>query len=83
MRWRIALGYWSCKGNVLVLCPRGNSDHLTEKLILAANGNPELIRAENEKSLSKIPQVESSGSSNISMSVELARIFLLNFRPKI
>ena len=54
-----------------------DNDHLTEKLILAANGNPELIRAENEKSLNKIPQVEGSGSSNISMSGELARVFLL------
>ena len=54
-----------------------DNDHLTEKLILAADGNPELIRAENEKSIGKIPKVESSGASNISMSNELARIFLL------
>ena len=53
-----------------------DSDHLAEKLIASAGGNSELIKAENEKALSKIPQVEGS-NGNISMSANLARIFIL------
>src|SRR5690606_35413515 len=53
-----------------------DSDRLTEKLIIAADGNAELIKAETQQSLKKIPQVSGSGAGNITMSQEAARIFL-------
>lgn len=54
-----------------------DSDALAEKLIISANGNPELARAENNHALKKVPQVEGSGAGNVSMSQELARVLLL------
>ena len=52
-----------------------DSDLLAAKIINLCDGNVEILKAENSQSLKKLPQVE--GSQNLSMSQELARIFLL------
>ena len=54
-----------------------DSDHLAEKLINLCDGNIEILYAELKQSLAKIPVVEGSGASQLSMSQELARILLL------
>lgn len=48
---------------------------LAEKIINLCDGNIEILKAENSQNLKKIPQI--SGSQNISLSQELARIFIL------
>lgn len=52
-----------------------DSDALVAKIINLCDGNLEILKAENLQSLKKLPQVE--GAQNLSMSQELARIFLL------
>lgn len=52
-----------------------DSDSLVAKIINLCDGNLEILKAENSQSLKKLPQVE--GAQNLSMSQELARIFLL------
>ena len=54
-----------------------DNDKLTEKLIRASDGNVQLINAETENILQKLPQVSGSGSGSISISQELARILIL------
>ena len=54
-----------------------DSDALSAKLINLSDGNIEILKAENEQSLKKIPQVEGSGAGSLSLSPELARIFIL------
>jgi ATP-dependent Clp protease ATP-binding subunit ClpB len=52
-----------------------DSDALAEKIINLCDGNIEILRAENSQTLKKIPQVQ--GSQSLSMSQELARVFVL------
>lgn len=54
-----------------------DSDQIAEILIGYAGGNPEIAKAENQQALKKIPVVEGSGASSLSMSAELARVLLL------
>jgi len=54
-----------------------DNEGFSEKLISLADGNPVILKAESETILNKITKVQGSGASNISMSQELARIFLL------
>ena len=53
-----------------------DSDGLAQKLISACNGNYNLAKAETLAALDKIVKVEGAGASNISLSQELARIFV-------
>ncbi len=53
-----------------------DSDGLAQKLISACNGNANLAKAETLAALDKIVKVEGSGASNVSLSQELARIFV-------
>lgn len=50
---------------------------MIEKLIKLCDGNVEILKAEIVQMLDKIPSVEGSGASNITMSQELARVLLL------
>lgn len=52
-----------------------DSEQMAEKLISLADGNAEIIRAQNQKALDKIPVIE--GSQGLSMGSETARVFLL------
>ncbi len=54
-----------------------DSDGLAHNLIAASNGNFEIARAQIEASLKKLPSVEGSGAQSLTMSQELARVFLL------
>jgi len=54
-----------------------DSDALTAKLVNLCDGNIEILKAENEQSLNRIPKVEGSGAGSLSLSPELARIFIL------
>jgi len=54
-----------------------DSDNLAQKLIWACNGNFELAKAEVTSLLKNLPSVEGSGSGSLTMSQELARIFIL------
>ena len=54
-----------------------DSEGFSEKLITLADGNIDILKAENDKNISAIPKVQGSGAGNITMSQELARIFLL------
>ncbi len=54
-----------------------DSDNLAEKLIIACDGNADLVRAESLRSLSRIPSVEGSGAGTITMSPQVARITIL------
>jgi ATP-dependent Clp protease ATP-binding subunit ClpB len=51
-------------------------DGLTTKLITACNGNPELVRAENDATLVTLPSVTGSSSEQVYMSQELAKVFM-------
>lgn len=51
-------------------------DHFADKLINLAGGNAEIARAENLKSLQKLPSVEGSGAGSLSISPEMARVFI-------
>jgi ATP-dependent Clp protease ATP-binding subunit ClpB len=53
-----------------------DSDGLAQKLITFCDGNAEILKAEIAQALKKIPSVEGGGGS-ISLSQELARIFIL------
>ena len=53
-----------------------DDENLTDKLIDYCGGNANLAKAENEQALKKIPVVEGSGAGSISMSQEMARVFL-------
>ncbi len=53
------------------------SDNLVQKLVLNCNGNVQLVKAEIVQSLEKIPTVEGSGASNLSISQEMARVLLM------
>lgn len=53
-------------------------DHLIAKLIEYCDANVELIIAENQKTLDKIPTVEASSSQMPSLSPELAKILILS-----
>ncbi len=53
-----------------------DADGLAQKLIVACNGNYNLAKAEVLAALDKIVKVEGSGASSISLSQELARIFV-------
>jgi len=54
-----------------------DQDGLTSKLVNFCDANVEILKAENEQSLKKIPSVEGNGAGNISLSQELARVFTL------
>lgn len=54
-----------------------DSDNLAQKIILAAGGNFNLAKAEITALLDKLPKVEGSGAGNLTMSPELARVFVL------
>ncbi len=54
-----------------------DSDNLAAKIIALCDGNIEILKAESAQDLAKLPSVEGSGAGNISLSQELARIFLL------
>ncbi len=54
-----------------------DDDHLIIKLIEYCDANYELIIAENQKSLDKIPSIESSNSQMPTLSPELAKILIL------
>lgn len=56
----------------------GEPDNLSEKLIINCGGNFDLIRAENQLALSRIPIVEGDGVSGVTISQELARVLLLS-----
>jgi ATP-dependent Clp protease ATP-binding subunit ClpB len=51
-----------------------DSDSLVEKIINLCDGNIAILKAENKRALEKLPKIE--GVQNISMSQELARVFL-------
>jgi len=53
-----------------------DKDGFISKLVSLSEGNIEILKAESEKSLNAIPKVSGQGASQISMSQELARIFL-------
>ena len=61
----------------LLFCMISDQESLIPKLVNLCDGNLQLLKAEIEKSLEKIPQVEGSGAGNISMSQELARVLIL------
>ena len=54
-----------------------DEDSLVQKIIGLCDGNFEILRAEITQSLKKIPQVDGSGASSISMSQELAKVLML------
>ena len=54
-----------------------DSEGFVEKLIILADTNADILKMENDKSLNSLTKVQGSGASNISMSQELARIFIL------
>jgi len=53
-----------------------DEDGLTTKLITACNGNPELVRAENDAALVALPSITGDGSEQIYMAQDLARAFM-------
>ncbi len=61
----------------LLSCLLGDPDDLAEKLISNCGANFDLIQAENKLTLSRIPVVEGSGVSGITISQELARVLVL------
>ncbi|MBM3579825.1 MAG: ATP-dependent chaperone ClpB [Alphaproteobacteria bacterium] len=54
-----------------------DQDGLTQKLVHLCDGNVHLLEAELKAVLNGIPSVEGSGAGQISLSQEMARIFLL------
>jgi ATP-dependent Clp protease ATP-binding subunit ClpB len=54
-----------------------DEDSLVQKIIGLCDGNFEILKAEIVQSLKKIPQVDGSGASSISMSQELAKVLML------
>ncbi|MDX2082713.1 MAG: ATP-dependent chaperone ClpB [Rickettsiales bacterium] len=54
-----------------------DADNLAEKLIINCGANIDLIKAENKISLSKIPVVDGSGVSGITIAPETARVLML------
>ena len=54
-----------------------DQDGFAQKLISFCDGNVEILKAEIAQALKKIPSVEGGGAGNISLSQELARIFIL------
>ncbi len=61
----------------LLSCLLGDPDNLAEKLITSSGGNFDLIQAENKLTLSRIPMVDGSGMTGITISQELARVLVL------
>ncbi len=55
-----------------------DQDGMTEKLVSFCDGNIEILKAEIQQILKKIPAVEGSGAGSVSMSQELARVLLLS-----
>jgi ATP-dependent Clp protease ATP-binding subunit ClpB len=54
-----------------------DEDSLVQKIIGLCDGNFAILKAEISQSLQKIPQVDGSGASSISMSQELAKVLIL------
>ena len=54
-----------------------DDDNLGQKIIQLCDGNFAILQSEVKQSLSKIPRVEGSSGSSLSMSNELARVLLL------
>ena len=54
-----------------------DEDSLVQKIIGLCDGNFVILKAEISQSLQKIPQVDGSGASSISMSQELAKVLML------
>ncbi len=54
-----------------------DQDSLVQKLTTLCDGNIEILKAEVSRILDKIPTVDGSGSSSVSMSQELARVVVL------
>lgn len=61
----------------LLSCLLGDPENLAEKLITNCGANFELTKAENKLTLSRIPMVDGSGVSGITISQELARVLVL------
>jgi ATP-dependent Clp protease ATP-binding subunit ClpB len=55
-----------------------DTDGLLQKIIILCDGNIQILSAEISQSLKKIPKVEGSGASSISMSQEFARVLMLS-----
>ena len=54
-----------------------DQDGLVQKLVHLCDGNIQILEGEAKQSLDRLPKVEGSGAGQISLSQELARIFLL------
>lgn len=54
-----------------------DSDQLAQKLVHLCDGNTQLLEAEIKQALNRISRVDGSGAGQVSLSQELARIFLL------
>jgi len=54
-----------------------DSESLVQQLVTLSDGNVEILKAEIIQTLNKIPTVEGSGAGSLSMSQEMARVFLL------
>lgn len=54
-----------------------DDENLVQKIITICDGNFEIAKSELEVVLKKLPQVQGSGASNLSLSQEMARIFVL------
>ncbi len=76
-RLALSLGHQKFLPQHLLVALLDDSDQLAEKLINLSDGNVEIARAENQRMLTKIPQVEGSGASGISISQEMARVLVL------
>ena len=55
-----------------------DQEDLAQKLISFCDANIEILKAENKSALKRIPRVEGSGASGISMSQEMARVLMLS-----
>ena len=54
-----------------------DQDDLVQKLVHLCDGNIQILSGEIKQVIDRIPSVEGSGAGQISLSQELARIFLL------
>jgi ATP-dependent Clp protease ATP-binding subunit ClpB len=71
----LSLGHQKFLPEHLLSAMLSDQDGLTQKLISFCDGNVEILKAEIAQALKKIPSVE--GGGNISLSQELARVFVL------
>ena len=71
----LSLGHQKFLPEHLLSAMLSDQDGLTQKLISFCDGNVEILKAEIVQALKKIPSVE--GGGNISLSQELARVFVL------